>query len=137
MYVHCASHRDWNAVQNYKNIIISRRIHQSREGLVCVLLYSDALHQFLLHLYVLSLNPPLRYWLTIRSLGLIAGRIWWVNKLSGSTRSLVPVIVVVVESGALYSVFLITLVTTYVSGSWFYIAVMDAVSPPPPPSRDI
>lgn len=44
------------------------------------------------------------------------------------TRSMSPVAVVVVESGAIYSVSLISLLATYLSGNWSQYIVLDSVS---------
>lgn len=49
--------------------------------------------------------------------------------MTGS-RNLIPVIMMIVESGAIYSVSLITLLSVYLSGSVFQYAILDAVCPP-------
>ncbi|KAE9384786.1 hypothetical protein BT96DRAFT_622171 [Gymnopus androsaceus JB14] len=63
---------------------------------------------------------------------LIAGRIWWVHRrtmgLVVSGHSLVPAAVVIIESGAIYSVCLIILLSLYLSGSFAQYIVLDAVT---------
>lgn len=60
--------------------------------------------------------------------GLIAGRIWWINRLmTTSSRSLLAVISIVVESGAIYSISLILLLSLYLRVMSFQCAVLDAV----------
>ncbi|KAL5513724.1 hypothetical protein ACEPAH_4124 [Sanghuangporus vaninii] len=59
---------------------------------------------------------------------LIAFRIWWTGRQlrSASWRnSLSPVIAIVVESAAVYSVSLISLMAAYLSGSWGHYIVLD------------
>lgn len=65
---------------------------------------------------------------------LIAGRIWWVQrkitglKAGGKGRgSLAPAIIVIVESGAIYSVCLILLLSFYLSGIYAQYILLDAV----------
>lgn len=60
---------------------------------------------------------------------LIAGRIWWINRSMTGSRNLIPVIMMIVESGAIYSVSLITLLSVYLSGSVFQYAILDAITP--------
>lgn len=73
-------------------------------------------------------------WLTsehIPLIGLVAYKIWKVNKLSvrvGATN-LMPVFLVVIESGALYSATLIALLATYLAGSWAQYLLIDALTP--------
>ena len=62
---------------------------------------------------------------------LIASRIWHIERrtrLFINGRSLSPTIVIIVESGAIYSATLISLLTTYLSGSWGQYPVLDSVS---------
>lgn len=43
--------------------------------------------------------------------------------------NLMPVLLVVIESGALYSATLITLLATYLAGSWAQYLLIDALTP--------
>ncbi|KAI0311142.1 hypothetical protein OF83DRAFT_1152129 [Amylostereum chailletii] len=62
---------------------------------------------------------------------LIAIRIWRINRLSKlvGTATLMPVLLVVVESGAVYSATLIALLATYLAKSWAQYLLLDAISP--------
>ncbi|KAF7973802.1 hypothetical protein HWV62_14168 [Athelia sp. TMB] len=63
---------------------------------------------------------------------LIAFRIWWTHRRAGSgapgTISLLPTVVIVVESGAIYSVVLVILLSLYLSGSYAQYIALDAVT---------
>ncbi|EPT04836.1 hypothetical protein FOMPIDRAFT_1045518 [Fomitopsis schrenkii] len=63
---------------------------------------------------------------------LVAYRIWAINRthlfLSFRHRNLRPVLVLIVESGALYSATLLALLVLYNADSWFQYVVLDAVS---------
>ncbi|KDQ49552.1 hypothetical protein JAAARDRAFT_186972 [Jaapia argillacea MUCL 33604] len=63
--------------------------------------------------------------------GLVAARVWKINKMSErvGTANLMPVLLVIVESGAIYSATLLTLLFTYVADSWAQYLLLDAVSP--------
>ncbi|KAF7341620.1 hypothetical protein MSAN_02059400 [Mycena sanguinolenta] len=64
---------------------------------------------------------------------LIAGRIWWINHKAGraariiSGRKLGPTIIIIIESGAIYSACLIILLSLYVSGSYAQYIALDGV----------
>ncbi|TFK37919.1 hypothetical protein BDQ12DRAFT_589292, partial [Crucibulum laeve] len=61
---------------------------------------------------------------------LIAFRIWWSHRRSAGIvtgHSVVPAIVVIVESGAIYSACLVILLSLYLSGSFSQYIVLDAV----------
>ncbi|KAJ7924222.1 hypothetical protein B0H13DRAFT_1864097 [Mycena leptocephala] len=64
---------------------------------------------------------------------LIAGRIWWINRQAGSAaekisgRKLGPTIIIIIESGAIYSACLIILLSLYASGSYAQYIVLDGV----------
>jgi len=62
-------------------------------------------------------------------IGLIAIRIWRVNKLSMSlgASSLMPVMLVIIESGAIYSAALTYALATYFARSWVEYILVDAV----------
>jgi len=61
---------------------------------------------------------------------LVAYRIWHVNRsvITFTNRSWHPVTLLIVESGAIYSVTLISLLILYKSESWFQYVVLDSVS---------
>lgn len=61
--------------------------------------------------------------------GLVALRIWWLNRaiMTFSNHSYHPIIFLVLESGAVYSATLITLLILYKTGSWFQYVLLDAV----------
>ena len=62
---------------------------------------------------------------------LLAYKIWRIESQSSAifkTRSLSPVLTIVVESGAIYSAFLVVLIGTYESKSWSHYLILDAVS---------
>lgn len=63
--------------------------------------------------------------------GLIAYRIWLINssRLGFRHRKFTPVLLVIVESGAVYSVTLMVLLILYNVDSWFQYVILDAVSP--------
>lgn len=58
----------------------------------------------------------------------IAGRIWWIGRLSGHTR-LMPVAALVIESGVIYAASLLSGTIVYAFGSWFEYAIVDAMTP--------
>jgi len=63
--------------------------------------------------------------------GLIAYRFWYINRktlmpISDHTRS---IWLLIIESGAIYSATLMTLLILYKSESWFQYVILDAVSP--------
>ncbi|KAJ7489524.1 hypothetical protein FB451DRAFT_692348 [Mycena latifolia] len=63
---------------------------------------------------------------------LIAGRIWWVNRRAASVaeisgRTLGPAIIIIVESGAIYSACLILLLSLYLTGSYAQYVLLDGV----------
>lgn len=60
---------------------------------------------------------------------LVASRIWHVNHLSMAHGSLHPILLLVIESGMVYSATLMTLLILYKVGSWFQYVLLDAVSP--------
>jgi len=62
---------------------------------------------------------------------MIASRIWFLSHRSASngvTRSLHPIALVIVESGAIYSAMLIALLILYGQKSWFQYVIVDALS---------
>ncbi|KAF9458795.1 hypothetical protein BDZ94DRAFT_1325225 [Collybia nuda] len=63
--------------------------------------------------------------------GLVAFRIWHINRqnVSFSNNSLRPVMLLVIESGAIYSATLLVLLILYEVESWFQYVLLDAVSP--------
>ncbi|KAF5381727.1 hypothetical protein D9615_005474 [Tricholomella constricta] len=62
---------------------------------------------------------------------LVAYRIWIINRrtISFSEHSLRPIMLLVIESGAIYSATLTTLLILYKTQSWFQYVLLDAVSP--------
>ncbi|KAI0652663.1 hypothetical protein C8Q79DRAFT_1005830 [Trametes meyenii] len=62
---------------------------------------------------------------------LVAYRIWAINRthLSFRHRALRPAMILIVESGALYSATLLALLVLYNADSWFQYVILDAVSP--------
>ena len=71
-------------------------------------------------------------YLTFIILVLIAFRIWWMYRqtrdLVNSGRSVLPAMVVIIESGSIYSVCLVILLSLYLSGSFAQYILLDAVS---------
>ncbi|KAF9477272.1 hypothetical protein BDN70DRAFT_862090 [Pholiota conissans] len=69
---------------------------------------------------------------TSTSESLIAFRIWWVHRrtrgILGSRRTILPAMVVIIESGAIYSACLVILLSLYLSGSFAQYIVLDAVT---------
>ncbi|KJA15267.1 hypothetical protein HYPSUDRAFT_58884 [Hypholoma sublateritium FD-334 SS-4] len=63
---------------------------------------------------------------------LIAVRIWWMYRqtrsLVNSGRSVLPAMVVIIESGSIYSVCLVILLSLYLSGSFAQYILLDAVT---------
>ncbi|KAG7097508.1 hypothetical protein E1B28_004850 [Marasmius oreades] len=62
---------------------------------------------------------------------LVASRVWYINRSSKlfSNKSLTPVVLLVIESGAIYSATLIALLILYKVESWFQYVLLDAISP--------
>ncbi|KAM5538492.1 hypothetical protein V8D89_007825 [Ganoderma adspersum] len=62
---------------------------------------------------------------------LVAYRIWMINRshLAFRHRKLRPIMLLIVESGAVYSATLLALLILYNVDSWFQYVVLDAVSP--------
>ena len=68
--------------------------------------------------------------LTIVNKALIAAKIWWSEYQARDlirSRTLSPVIKIVVESGAIYSITLICLLVSYLCGSWAHYVFLDMV----------
>ena len=65
--------------------------------------------------------------------GLVAYRLWRINRegFKRSNRRLHPVLLITVESGAVYSAALLVLLILYKTDSWFQYVILDAVSNPP------
>ncbi|KAF8735513.1 hypothetical protein AX14_001946 [Amanita brunnescens Koide BX004] len=63
--------------------------------------------------------------------GLVASRIWFVNRQTSvfTGYSMRPIIFLVIESGAVYSLTLLVLLILYKAQSWFQYVLLDAVSP--------
>lgn len=59
---------------------------------------------------------------------MIAYRIWSINRKTGVGRDLRPVVIIIVESGALYSATLITLITLYEFGNFGHYVMLDIAS---------
>ncbi|KAF8974273.1 hypothetical protein BDZ97DRAFT_1911473 [Flammula alnicola] len=62
---------------------------------------------------------------------LVAYRIWYINRksISFSEQSLRPIMLLVIESGAIYSATLTALLILYKTQSWFQYVILDAISP--------
>ncbi|EPQ57623.1 hypothetical protein GLOTRDRAFT_25217, partial [Gloeophyllum trabeum ATCC 11539] len=88
-------------------------------------IFAAQLNQWITAFFVLTLST------NIICTALVAFRIWHINKLSlrVGADNLTPVLLVVVESGMIYSATLITLLVTYEVGSWAQYLMLDAVSP--------
>lgn len=65
--------------------------------------------------------------------GLVAYRLWQINNkgIKRSNKRLYPVLLLIVESGAIYSAALLVLLILYKSDSWFQYVILDAVSTTP------
>jgi hypothetical protein len=65
-------------------------------------------------------------------LALIAARIWWVHRrvigITTGGGNLAPAAVVIIESGAIYSLCLVLLLSLYLSGSYAQYILLDTVS---------
>ncbi|PFH47759.1 hypothetical protein AMATHDRAFT_125871, partial [Amanita thiersii Skay4041] len=63
--------------------------------------------------------------------GLVAIRIWYINRqtIVFTGHSMRPVMLLVIESGAVYSATLLVLLILYKVKSWFQYVLLDAVSP--------
>ncbi|KAF8625050.1 hypothetical protein AX15_005580 [Amanita polypyramis BW_CC] len=61
--------------------------------------------------------------------GLVAYKLWRINheEFRRSSRRLYPVLLVIVESGAIYSAALLVLLILYKSDSWFQYVIVDTV----------
>lgn len=66
-----------------------------------------------------------------QDVALVAFRIWFINRqtIVFTGYSMRPIIFLVIESGAVYSVTLLVLLVLYKSQSWFQYVVLDAVRP--------
>ena len=64
------------------------------------------------------LNPPI---------GLVATRIWYLNRsiMDFASHSYRPIMILVIESGAVYSVTLLTLLILYKAQSWFQYVLLE------------
>ena len=84
---------------------------------------------------ILSLTRPYQ---SRVHLALIAVKIWKINSFSSQIvgHSLTPVILVVIESGAIYSCTLIALLACYLTESWAQYLILDSVKPPASSCRD-
>ncbi|TFY69678.1 hypothetical protein EVJ58_g273 [Rhodofomes roseus] len=70
-------------------------------------------------------SPPMT------SAGLVALRIWWINRsiMTFVNHSYYPIIFLVLESGAVYSATLTVLIILYKTDAWFQYVLLDAISP--------
>ncbi|EJC99753.1 uncharacterized protein FOMMEDRAFT_170339 [Fomitiporia mediterranea MF3/22] len=63
---------------------------------------------------------------------LIAFKIWWTGRQLGRAshrRNLTPVMAIIIESGSVYSISLISLMCAYLSGTWGHYIVLDMMTP--------
>lgn len=62
---------------------------------------------------------------------LVAYRIWYINRkqlVASRNRRLRPLMLLIVESGAIYSATLLVLLILYNADSWFQYVILDSVS---------
>jgi len=88
--------------------------------------FISELHDWIVSFFSLTLFT------NFSSTSLIAGRIWWIHrKVLGNVikgGSLMPAVIVVIESGAIYSACLVILLSLYLSGSYAQYIALDAVT---------
>jgi hypothetical protein len=68
---------------------------------------------------------------SLENVALVAFRIWFINRqtIVFTGYSMRPIIFLVIESGAVYSLTLLVLLVLYKVQSWFQYVVLDAVRP--------
>lgn len=103
-----------------------------------VVFFSDYCHEFHMYWYVVEHThlPHYSHLFAFICLftALIAGRVWWIQRKLQKTgvavvgRDLTPALIVVIESGAIYSACLIILLALYLSGSFAQYILLDGVS---------
>jgi len=84
-----------------------------------------------LHKFVWVRLSPYFLFMTCFSAALIIIKIWGINKFTArvvDNNTLKPVILVLLEAGAIYSCTLIALLICFFTGSWVKIVLGDAVS---------
>ncbi|KAI0710098.1 hypothetical protein C8Q76DRAFT_798856 [Earliella scabrosa] len=88
-------------------------------------IFVEELQQWIVSFFSLTLAT------NIICTGLVALRIWWMNRaiMNFASNSYHPIIFLVLESGAVYSATLTTLLILYKTGSWFQYVLLDAISP--------
>ncbi|KAI0632006.1 hypothetical protein C8Q77DRAFT_893101 [Trametes polyzona] len=88
-------------------------------------IFADKLQKWIVSFFSLTLAT------NIICTGLVALRIWWINRaiMKFTSRSYRPILFLVLESGAVYSVTLMALLILYKTGSWFQYVLLDAISP--------
>jgi len=88
--------------------------------------FRETLSRWIISFFVLTLATNLI------CTSLIATKIWKINRFTAhiiDDNNLKPVMLVILESGAIYSCTLITLLVCYLTGSWAQYLLLDAVSP--------
>ena len=75
------------------------------------------------HIYLLGIHQPQ----TEFPLGLIIYRIWRSQRLIEQGRALLPIMVMIIESGAIYSAALISVIVIYTSGNNTQFLLLDFV----------
>ncbi|KAJ6590492.1 hypothetical protein DFH09DRAFT_1026483 [Mycena vulgaris] len=101
-------------------VIVSQTLRKPSQSI-----FSGALHDWPLAFYIMT------FIINVGCTALIAYRIWSVNRhtVMLNVGTLVPVAVVIVESGLVYAVSVVVLFGLFLSNSGAYKIVQDAVSP--------
>ncbi|OSD05842.1 hypothetical protein PYCCODRAFT_1361691, partial [Trametes coccinea BRFM310] len=88
-------------------------------------IFVDELQSWIVSFFSLTLAT------NILCTGLVALRIWRLNRaiMKFARRSYRPILFLVLESGAVYSLTLTALVVLYKTGSWFQYVLLDSISP--------
>lgn len=131
--VHIPSTNSAVSVRNrHINLLLTRLSRQhfpNRTGLLAhIFLPSDACHESYMYKYVnhARSSSPL-----LTSTALIAKKIWTINRFTAAhviENKMIPVLRIVVESGAIYPCALIALLSSYLTGSSVSYILFDGVS---------
>jgi hypothetical protein len=121
----------WSYVQLYQDFI-GQKCRKAANQLDCVLLSFDIGDELCLHGSVISLSHRIcRHLSSHFFAALIAVRIWKVNRLSAhiiDNSDLKSVMLVILESGAIYSCMLLAMLICHFCGlNWVSYLLLDAV----------
>ncbi|PFH47758.1 hypothetical protein AMATHDRAFT_50049 [Amanita thiersii Skay4041] len=109
----------------FRPVVVSFDHSVTGIGILYSFIFVHELQQWIISFFSITLATNLI------ATGLVAYRIWYINKkgLAFSHRKLYPIMILIIESGAVYSAAMLALLILYMADSWFQYVVLDAISP--------